>query len=69
MKIEIKKLSSELIDDYLHFFDTTPHDDELDEHKCYCVCWSGARYILPATHSRQSDFVLQLHQPMGLSSQ
>ncbi len=42
MKIEIKKLSSELIDDYLHFFDTTPHDDELDEHKCYCVCWSSA---------------------------
>ena len=20
-------------------FDTTPHDDNVDAHKCYCVCW------------------------------
>lgn len=40
--MEIKKLTPELVDDYLNFFDTTPHDDEVDEHKCYCVCWSSA---------------------------
>lgn len=39
---EIKKLTPELVDDYLRFFDTTPHDDEISTHKCYCVCWSSA---------------------------
>lgn len=39
MNIEIRKLTPELADDYVHFFDTTPHDDYIDEHKCYCVCW------------------------------
>ena len=39
MTIEIRKLTSELVDDYVHFFDTTPHDDLVDEHKCYCVPW------------------------------
>ena len=43
MNIEIKKLSAELIDDYLHFFDTTPHSErpDSDECKCYCVWWCG----------------------------
>ena len=39
MNIKIKKLTPELADDYIHFFDTTKHDDGIDEHKCYCVCW------------------------------
>lgn len=39
MEIKIHKLKPELVDDYVHFFDTTPHDDNIDEHKCYCVCW------------------------------
>jgi GNAT superfamily N-acetyltransferase len=39
MNIEIKKLTPELLDDYLNFFDTTPHSTNKDEHKCYCVCW------------------------------
>ena len=38
MDIEIKKLTSELAGDYLNFFDTTSHDDGVDENKCYCVC-------------------------------
>ena len=42
MNIEIKKLVPELSEDYLGFFDTTPHDDEKDDYKCYCVCWSSA---------------------------
>lgn len=40
--MDICKLSPDRLDDYLRFFDTTPHDDEVDEHKCYCVCWSSA---------------------------
>lgn len=44
MNIEIKKLTPELADDYVHFFDTTPHDDYIDEHKCYCVCWCNDDY-------------------------
>ena len=39
MDIIIKKLTKELAEDYVHFFDTTPHDYNVDEHKCYCVCW------------------------------
>jgi len=41
MEIEIKKLTPELVEDYLHFFDVTPHDDYLEEHKCYCVYWAS----------------------------
>ena len=26
-------------EEYVKFFDTTSHDDNIDEHKCYCVCW------------------------------
>jgi GNAT superfamily N-acetyltransferase len=44
MKIEIKRLTSELTEDYLHFFDTTPHSTEKAEHKCYCVCWASVNY-------------------------
>ena len=50
MDIEIKKLSPELVEDYLHFFDITPHDDGVDENKCYCVCWCSA------DHRVQTDF-------------
>ena len=39
MAIEIRKLTPDLAEDYVHFFDATPHDDLVDEHKCYCVPW------------------------------
>ena len=39
LNVEIRKLTPELAGDYVHFFDTTPHDYNIDEHKCYCVCW------------------------------
>jgi len=39
MDITIRKLTPDLADDYVRFFDTTPHDYNVDEHKCYCVCW------------------------------
>ena len=39
MDIEIKKLTSDLAEDYAYFFDVTPHDINIDENKCYCVTW------------------------------
>lgn len=44
MNIEIRKLVPELLDDYLHFFDTKPHSTNKDEHRCYCVCWCNDNY-------------------------
>ncbi len=44
MEIEIRRLSPELADDYVHFFDVTPHDEYVDDHKCYCVCWCADDY-------------------------
>lgn len=41
MDIEIRELTPDLADEYVRFFDETPHDDETDENKCYCVCWCG----------------------------
>lgn len=39
MDIAIRKLSPDLAEDYVHFFDVTPHDVNVDERKCYCVTW------------------------------
>jgi len=41
MNIGIHKLSPELAEDYIHFFDTTPHSERpgSDDCKCYCVWW------------------------------
>ena len=44
MDIKIRKLTPDLAEDYVRFFDITPHDDNVDEHKCYCVCWSNDDY-------------------------
>lgn len=44
MTIEIRKLIPTLAEDYVHFFDTTPHDKNVVEHKCYCVCWCNDDY-------------------------
>ena len=41
MDIIVKKLTSELADDYIRFFDTTPHATGKEEHKCYCIWWSS----------------------------
>ena len=40
MNIEIKKLTPELAEDYVRFFDETPHNDEF-KRKCYCITWCG----------------------------
>ena len=50
MNINIRKLTPELLEDYLTFFDTTPHDDNTDESKCYCVGWCNV------DHRIETDF-------------
>ena len=39
MNIEIKKLMPEHAEEYIQFFDTTPHDDLDPANTCYCVSW------------------------------
>ena len=39
MNLEIRRLAPDLVQDYVYFFDTTPHATNLDEHRCYCVWW------------------------------
>ena len=39
MEIEVRKLTPDLAEEYVHFFDVTPHDVNIDENKCYCVIW------------------------------
>jgi GNAT superfamily N-acetyltransferase len=38
MNIEIRKLTPDLVEDYVTFFDTTPHNEK-HKMKCYCVYW------------------------------
>ncbi|WP_010076464.1 hypothetical protein [Clostridium cellulovorans] len=42
MNVEIKKLTPAHVEEYINFFDTTPHDDNIPEHTCYCECWCSA---------------------------
>jgi len=51
MNIEIRKLTPELAEDYVCFFDVTPHDVNIDEQKCYCVTFrSDASYVSDNNH-------------------
>lgn len=40
MDIEIHKLTPDMAEDYMRFFDNTPHNEKWHT-KCYCVCWCG----------------------------
>jgi GNAT superfamily N-acetyltransferase len=42
MTIEICKLTPDMLEDYLYFFETDAHADNEEEDRCYCVCWSSA---------------------------
>ena len=42
MNVEIKKLTPAHVEEYINFFETTPHDDNIPEHTCYCECWCSA---------------------------
>ena len=39
VNIEIRRLTPDLAEDYVRFFDTTPHATNKEEHRCYCVWW------------------------------
>jgi len=53
MQIEIRRLTPDLLEDYLRFFDTEAHADnpDPDEHGCYCVCWCSADHRQPVDFS------------------
>lgn len=53
MNIKIKRLTPDLIEDYLSFFDVTPHDDDIPGSKCYCVCWCSADHRIATDFSSQ----------------
>ena len=51
--IEIKKLTPELAEDYVCFFDITPHDDHTNKNElpCYCITWrSDDSYVSDNRH-------------------
>jgi len=41
-EFEIRRLTPDMADEYVRFFDETPHYHGVKEQKCYCVCWSSA---------------------------
>ncbi len=50
MNIEIRKLTPDLLEDYLYFFEHEAHADNEEEDRCYCVCWCSA------DHRVKTDF-------------
>ena len=44
VNIEIRRLTPDSAEDYVRFFDTTPHADNIDDHRCYCVWWCNDDY-------------------------
>ena len=63
MEIEIRRLIPGLAEDYAHFFDITPHDVNIDEHKCYCVLWrsddsyAGGDHWFPSREERRDHAI------------
>lgn len=51
MDLEIRRLTPDLAEDYARFFDDTPHNENGDGIKCYCVTWrSDASYVGDGDH-------------------
>lgn len=50
MDVEIRRLTPDLMEDYLYFFEHAAHEDNPQEDRCYCVCWCSA------DHRRKSNF-------------
>lgn len=42
MNIVIRRLTPDLLQDYLYFFETDAHSDNPNEDRCYCVGWCNA---------------------------
>lgn len=59
-KMEIKKLTPALTEDYANFFDKTPHNDTNNGDKCYCLAYccdsvyhGGGTYWYPSEEERR----------------
>lgn len=62
MNIEIRKLTPDLLEDYLYFFETEAHADNKDEDRCYCVCWCSADHRIKTDFSspdKRRDLAMQ----------
>ena len=62
VNVEIRRLTPELVSDYVHFFDTTPHATHKDEHRCYCVWWCSEDYEgrdLASSVDNRRDYAVQ----------
>ena len=62
MDIEIRRLAPDLAEDYVLFFDTTPHGTGKDEHKCYCVWWCNDDYAgkdLASSSEKRRDCAIE----------
>ena len=61
LDIDICKLTPDHADSYVHFFDVTPHDDNVDDSKCYCVCWSNDDYEGKdfSTREKRREYAIQ----------
>ena len=53
MNIKIRRLTPDDADEYVRFFDRTPHDDGIDAHKCYCVCWASGDWTEEGFSTRE----------------
>ena len=42
MDIEIRKLTPDLLEDYIYFFENTAHKDIEHDVSCYCASWYSA---------------------------
>jgi len=68
MDIEIRRLTPDLAEDYVRFFDKTPHSERPDNFKCYCVMWSSDnhhilnRRFLPSEAIRRKTAVRYVEQ-------
>jgi GNAT superfamily N-acetyltransferase len=60
MNIEIRKLTPELAEDYVTFFDTTPHNEKHNM-KCYCVYWCNEDSAAENFYSKKArrDYAIQ----------
>lgn len=62
MYFEIRKLTPDVIEDYVHFFDVTPHADNKEEHRCYCVWWCSEDYTgkdLTTSPEKRREYAIQ----------
>lgn len=57
MNIKIKKLTPADVEDYITYFETTPHDDCNPINTCYCVSWCsddhGTMDVYPSCEERR----------------